>query len=194
MSCDILIVSSADIDVVEVGANPTTVLETVDSDTLVVNIDEPNIVLVDAPGDTLVIEPALIENTVVLTVGEQGPPGGGSTDTLRLNAVGPISGHRAIRSDGAGRAVYASNDEPASASGVLGVSLNAALDGDPVLIQFASRIDEPSWSWTPNQPVFCGPAGLLTQVAPTQGFVLVVGVAITPTALVVDIKQPIITI
>ncbi len=122
-----------------------------------------------------------------------GTPGGGGTNKLELIAADNLSGHRVICSNGVGLARYASNDAPADAHAALGISTNAAVAGAPVTIQYAGKLVEPGWTWTPNMPVFCGVDGVLTQEAPTTGFVLIVGVATAATALVVGIKQPIIT-
>ena len=51
---------------------------------------------------------------------------------------------------------------------------------------------EPSWAWTPNQPIFVGMGGVPTQTAPSTGFHAPIGVAVSPTAMVVQIKTPVV--
>ena len=111
--------------------------------------------------------------------------------SLRYVANGAISGHRVIRCDSTGKAAYADSNTTAHANSVIGISTNAAVNGDIVNVQFSGEVEEPSWNWTPNMPVFDGVNGTLTQTSPTQGFSLVVGFAVTPTKIVVGIKQPI---
>jgi len=43
-----------------------------------------------------------------------------------------------------------------------------------------------------NLPVFLSTNGLLTQVAPITGFLLILGVPTAPTKLLISIKQPIV--
>lgn len=118
--------------------------------------------------------------------------GAGVVPKFDLPAAGPISGHRALAATGDGHVRYASSAVLTDAHAVLGISLNAAADGAMVSIQHGGQIVEPSWNWTPQQPIFCGENGVLTQTAPTAGFVLIIATALSPTAIAVGIKQPIV--
>ena len=109
----------------------------------------------------------------------------------------PLSGHRVVRISGGGELAYASSADAADATNVIGISQNAAAAGGNVNVQTFGPMDEPSWSWTQGLPVFCGIDGVLTQIVPESGssvFSLVVGTALLPTRIYVDIKQPIILI
>lgn len=168
------------------------------------DIVEVSLGVIEVDGETTEIVVETIEQTVIytpeetsveiLTVGEQGPPGA-MLDTSKyiMPVTVAISGHRAVRSDGAGNAVYASSDALLDANALLGISINAASPGGSVTVQHSGKVMEPGWSWTPNLPVFCGPNGALTQTPPETGFCLVVGIPTTPTTLCVGVKQPIIT-
>lgn len=86
---------------------------------------------------------------------------------------------------------YASADNPESVTGALGISLNAALPGAVVQFRFDGEITLPAPLLIPNEPVFLGLAGHITQQPPESGFALEVGVARSPAVLLVRIQQPI---
>ena len=75
---------------------------------------------------------------------------------------------------------------------MLGITTGAAAAGDAINVQASGEMTEVSWNWTPGLPVFLGTNGLLTQTPPVSGFQLVLGVAISPTKLAINIKQPIV--
>ncbi len=72
-----------------------------------------------------------------------------------------------------------------------GVSTQAAAPGAPVLAAEAGLVVEPTWAWTPGQPVFAGTGGSLTQAPPASGVLHQVGVAASATALLVQPLYPI---
>jgi hypothetical protein len=110
--------------------------------------------------------------------------------TVTLLASGAISGHRVVVADATGVAAYADATNPAHSGRVVGITLGAAADGDPVTVAVGGDIEEPSWTWSAG-PLYLGTAGGLTQSAPTSGFVQVLGVALSPTRIVVEPSQPI---
>lgn len=123
--------------------------------------------------------------------GPSGPPGPSGSPYITFIADGPLSGQRVVRPTSAGQAGYADSSTPAHANSVLGITTGAASAGAPVFVQLSGLMTEPTWNWLPEQPVFCGLLGALTQSQPTSGFSLVVGVATSPTSLAVGVKQPI---
>lgn len=120
------------------------------------------------------------------------PPPPTPTDPT-LIAGRNVSGHRVMKAT-EGLADYASSAIIGDANLILGISKGAALVGDPVTIQTEGMMTEPSWNWDVGVPIFNGVDGLLTQVSATEGYSLVVGIPITPTTILVSVKQPIITI
>jgi len=149
-------------------------------------------VLVDSQTETVV------DTTEVLTIlrecGEQGPPGPAGQPgeaSVQFPAGEAIGGHRAVRLI-AGRVYYADNTELTGANVLLGVSKGAAVEDALVTIQTLGLMTEPSWAWAPDQPVFVGVNGLLTQAVPVAGFSLMVGFATSPTQIFIGLKMPII--
>lgn len=118
------------------------------------------------------------------------PQGSGET-TVFMKASVDLSGHRVLRATPTG-ADYASSDDLTNANGVIGISTNAALAGSSVKVQTDGELTEPSWTWAVDQPIFNGINGTLTQVSPSVGYSLIVGVAIEPTRILISVKQPIV--
>ena len=96
-----------------------------------------------------------------------------------------LSGHRAVAIDAQDKAYYADKN---TAQNAIGITLNA---GTEVTIQTAGEIIEPTWNWIPNQAIYLGNNGDLTQVVPIDGYLLKLGDALTPTSMFVNIVMPI---
>ena len=115
------------------------------------------------------------------------------SDNVSLTAGVSLSALRAVTTDGAGAAVYASNDTLANAQ-VVGITSNAASAGAGVTIKTSGIMTDANWSWTKGT-VFLGTNGTLTQTAPSGGAILVhVGRALTATTLQIDIDTIIQTV
>lgn len=128
----------------------------------------------------------------VASPGPQGVPGPPGSDVVAGTAAEALGGHRMVR--GARDALtYATNTDASHADDIQGLTLGAAAAGAGVLLQRAGDVTEPSWSWTPETPVFLGPDGQLTQTPPddSAAFTLCVGFAATPTTLVLRFEAPI---
>lgn len=127
----------------------------------------------------------IINNIVNLDVESGGlvPVGNG---TLTLTAGTNLSALRAVTTNGAGEVVYASNATLSDAV-VVGITETSASTGSQVNILTAGTITDGSWNWTKG-PVYLGTNGMLTQVAPTNGSIVVhLGRAITSTTILIDI-------
>ncbi|MEZ2293931.1 hypothetical protein [Variovorax sp. RCC_210] len=153
---------------------------------------EPPQMLVDTEPDLLVVtEGAQIVLVDEGRQGPPGPPGGLGQAYVEFPAAVPLGGHRAVRLL-AGQAIYADHTVVADANAVLGITRGAVEEGALAQIQFGGLMTEPSWAWTPDQPVFVGLEGVLTQPSPTTGFSLIVGIATLPTQILIGAKAPIV--
>lgn len=104
-----------------------------------------------------------------------------------------LGGDRLVYIDSSGQAKYASNDVLSNTNIVLGITVGAASIGTNVEIQLEGEYEEPSWSWTLEQPIFLGNNGLLTQTQPTApAFSLVIGFPITSTKILLRFNNPIV--
>ncbi|WP_371369993.1 hypothetical protein ACA097_09725 [Pseudomonas sp. QL9] len=161
---------------------------------------EPWAVAVEGNAPALVLEQineyavtvAAGAEALVVTVGEQGPPGpkgipgpaGGSA--LQKVAAVALSGHRLVFSTDGAAVTYADCGQLANRGNTLGMTLGAAEAGDPVDIQRSGEVLFEGWSWN-DGPVFLGHDGQLTQSLPQDAaFSLVVGFAMNATTVFLD--------
>ena len=107
-------------------------------------------------------------------------------------ADGALGGHRVVRATTTGKVGYVDPSDAAQAHTALGLTTGAVADGALASVQFAGPITEPSWAWTPNLPIFVGAAGIPTQSPPSSGFHATVGVAVSATSMVIQLKSPIV--
>ncbi|MGY2052972.1 hypothetical protein [Methylobacterium sp. JK268] len=123
--------------------------------------------------------------------GVAGPPGpAGAVSDLTFTAPSPLSGHRAVCCRPDGSLAYASADDAASVETYAGVTTGAAAAGAPIAVRSAGELVEPSWSWSVGA-VYLGLAGALVQPEPVTGALLVIGIALSPTRLLLDPEPPI---
>ena len=161
--------------------------------------------LVTAPASTVLVTPPATHTSVVVaekprhvivTRGIPGPPGpigpsGGSA--LSVTAGQDIGGHRLVLLNAQGDAIYADARQLSHAEVVVGLTVFAAVQGQSIDIVRAGIVEEPSWSWVADQPVYLGLDGVPTQTLPPGAlFGLVVGFPIAPTRLFMSIKPPIV--
>lgn len=123
--------------------------------------------------------------------GAAGQSGGLGLVTTAAEAMG---GHRAFVLDANGQTLYADCNNILHFGRVGGITLNAVSQGGTVSCVRNGLVNEPSWAWLPNLPVYLGRSGLLTQVLPSIGFSQVLGVALSNTALFVNPREPIFTL
>ncbi len=105
-------------------------------------------------------------------------------------AAHPLSGHRLVAVHG-NRVRYPSR-AACDAYTVVGITTHAAEQGAEVEVAGTGEIvTEPSWNLVPDQPVYAGESGRLTQTPPTSGWLRIVGVAQSTISLVVSLQVPI---
>lgn len=145
----------------------------------------------------LVVNP--IEYTVTIArIGPQGPRGvaGAAGASGATNVVGTagtnVSGHVAVMYSGAGLLVPADASILSHLNKVVGITLNAALNGADLTIQGSGIVEHMGWAFTPDQPVFLGLSGSLTQSMAGLLFALPVGIAVSATKLIVNIQPAIV--
>jgi hypothetical protein len=89
-----------------------------------------------------------------------------------------------------GTAVTASSGNPAMLGKVVGLFLQSVQANSPVEIQFSGLVTYNGWNFTPG-PVFLSSTGVLTQSVPGAGFLQTMGVAQTPTSVLLSVQPPI---
>lgn len=110
----------------------------------------------------------------------------------RYTAGAALSALRFVRPQADGSMVYASNADASAGHCVQGMTTHAAALGEPVELQESGRFTDPSWNWTPNEPIWLGANGVPTQTPPSSpDFTLPVAFAVSATTLDVRILTPI---
>ena len=156
-------------------------------DTELLIIDDESEIIIEVDTDVEVLEAA--------AQGPRGPqgipgPAGGAT-TVMVGAT-PISGHTAVALDSGGLLVYADCTNPAHIGAVQGVVGNAYSPGDLAVVQTDFELVHAGWSFATG-PVFVGASGALVQVLPVGAvFAQVIGYALAPTRIRIDVQPPIV--
>lgn len=139
-----------------------------------------------------IAEQFVIEVAIISTGFSVSSGGSGSDSTIiQKIASGAIGGHRIVCSLNSTQAEYATNTDLNKSRSVLGITQGAVVDGELLTIQSAGEITEGSWNWIPQQFVYLSTNGLLTQSAPTIGFLLIIGFAVSSTKILLNIGHPI---
>ncbi len=125
---------------------------------------------------------------VVVTVGIQGPAGP-ATSSLEKTAGEILGAHRALIIDYDDKAYYASNDNPGHVHKVIGISTNAAELDEAINIITTGELEDVSFNFQENKPIYVGVDGALTQSVPEDGFMQQIATAITATKIFVQLKQ-----
>jgi hypothetical protein len=140
-----------------------------------------------------VLVPAAAQIVEVIIPGPQGPAGDSGAATLALPAASAVSGHRVIAWEN-GEARHADPTILTDGARVIGVSLNAAVIGDPVTVRQSGLVVDASLGLTPGWPVYLGANGALTQTPPAlpgAAYQLRVGSALAADTLLVGLSRPI---
>ena len=156
-------------------------------DTELLIIDDESEILIEVDTDVEVLEAAAQGPR-----GPQGIPGPAGGATLFTVGAAPISGHTAVALNPSGLLIYADCTNPSHLGAVLGVVANAYGAGDSAVVQTSFDISHAGWSFTAG-PVLAGLSGALVQTLPPGAlFAQVVGFALAPTRIRVDVQPPIV--
>ena len=134
----------------------------------------------------------------LVELGEQGPrgiqgiPGPAGGATLVTVGAAPVSGHTAVALGADGLLIYADCTNPAHIGAVQGVIANAYGAGDLAVVQTDFDLAHAGWTFATG-PVFVGATGALVQTLPMGAvFAQVVGYALAPTRIRIDVQPPIV--
>lgn len=123
------------------------------------------------------------------TIALAGPAGPAGSSFDSYPCVQPVSGHWVIALV-AGVAVPADQSSLIHMDAVVGLSTSGVAAGAQVTVQRGGLLVEPSWSWVPGLPLFAVGLGGLSQSPPTSGSLRVLGVAQSPTSILVALREP----
>lgn len=114
-----------------------------------------------------------------------------SQQTVTILASEDLGGHKAITASG----YLADVGTIAHAPQIIGISMSAVMNGEPLDVVVYGLVSEPSWSFTPGQPVYVGVSGALTQIAPispASKYRSLIGIATASDKLLVNVSESII--
>lgn len=106
-----------------------------------------------------------------------------TSGTLTGDAATALSALRVITTDGSSDLVYADSSDTTQAAKTFGFTLQAFAEGDAAVAVLASVVIDNGWNWDVELPIFIGAAGVLTQVAPTSGYLRQVATPISATSI-----------
>ena len=156
-------------------------------DTELLIIDDESEILIEVDTDVEVLEAAAQGPR-----GPQGIPGPAGGATTVMVGAAPISGHTAVALDSGGLLIYADCTNLAHLGAVLGVVANAYSPGDLAVVQTDFDLMHAGWAFATG-PVFVGATGALVQTLPMGAvFAQVVGYALAPTRIRIDVQPPIV--
>ena len=108
---------------------------------------------------------------------------------VTMNAAETIHNNRAV-SAALGDIWHPLLADPDDSRVVLGITRQAGSLGDPILVQTSGPLTNGGWSWAEG-PVYSGDGGVLTQTAPSTGWIVCVGIATSATTIDVRVSRPI---
>jgi hypothetical protein len=116
--------------------------------------------------------------------------GGSSTSNQSISEAGEnISAIKVIRAAVSNTVVIAEPDNFVN-SNAIGITITAANSGNPIKYITTGELYDSSLSFTEGDPLYLGSNGTITDIAPTTGFLLLLGSAITG-GININIQQPI---
>ena len=151
-------------------------------------------ILAQQPDDSVLVDE--VEIVQVVAVAEQGPrgpqgiPGPAGGTTFVRQSAGPLSALRVLWEDHAGVVALLDYRDGAHIDAISGLSLTATPNAAPLNVQRSGPVDDGAWNWMAGR-VYLGTAGTLTQTPPADGYDVLVGYAVSPTRLYLDIQDPI---
>ena len=118
------------------------------------------------------------------------PSAPGSPAGTRLPAGENLSALRIVSRSGS---QYFLSDPFSDSSifSIAGLATSAAVLGSMVGPLGYGEYEDLSWTWVPGVPIFLGPQGTLTQLAPTSGWLQVVARPLTSKVIAIQIEDPI---
>lgn len=187
------------------------VYEVTDSEDKITVNDAPDLVsVVDAPDGMVVVTDTtdnyvVTDHTDATTVSER-IDSYEVTDAPIVNLITinrPVALARTVLETGEDIAIYkvvvninglgflADHTNSTHSGSVLGISDETIPTGFPQSIITAGEVTNGLWTLSSGDPVYLGTLGNITQVIPTGGFLLKLGVAIDTDTISLDIKMPI---
>lgn len=156
-------------------------------------IEEKSELVIEPDGENFILEVISNSEIILLTEIEQGLPGVDGED-FNLTGFAPqaISGQRVVILDENNQIFYADCSDLSRAYQIVGLTQAAIGEGESGRIITFGEFSENGWNWIPNQPLFLGENGFITQtVLPTAIFIQRIGKSLSPTKIFINLEPPI---
>ncbi len=114
------------------------------------------------------------------------PPPVTVTDPGVVAAEG-ISALQCVSSTAGGVVVASSSDVTRVA---IAIAATGAAQGAELVLQTGGELQNSGWNWVEGSPVFVGANGMLTQTAPSSGYIQTVATVLNATTLLIEIQEP----
>ena len=154
-------------------------------DTELLIIDDESEIIIEVDTDVEVLE--------VAAQGPRGPKGdpgpAGGTSHVR-NSAAALSALLVVWEDEFGVVRPLDSADEGHIDLLCGLTITGTSSVGPVTVQRTGAVDDTAWAWTPGR-VYLGAGGSLTQTPPNDGFDVLVGVAVSPTRLILSFQDPI---
>lgn len=108
--------------------------------------------------------------------------------SIRLQAGESLAAGDIVYQDDTGLAFKASTNDQ-STSNVLGLVIAPAQAGDAVDILFDGPMSNSGWAWESGKPVYAALNGGISQFYPSNGYLVVVGLAVAADTILVDVER-----
>lgn len=158
-------------------------------------VEEKHLVVNEVLSGAVVVEK--LRSVDVISVAQQGAEGipGESAALDNFEAAISISALRVLASNSAGKAVYASSADAASASRAIGISTTSANTGESLPVRSSGVLSDNGWNWNmaAETALFLGTDGAITQGFAGGAAALRIGHALSATSIFIELGQPIIT-
>lgn len=105
-----------------------------------------------------------------------------------------ITAYKIVALNSSSKVELATNTNMNHVNSVIGISTITVNKDILVSIQTYGKIRNPAWNLDISLPIYVGINGDLTQIAPTSGFVLKIGYALSSDSIFIDLKEPFILI
>ena len=110
---------------------------------------------------------------------------------LQFEAGETISALKVVRVDINGKAYVANSEGTYEQALVTGVALTSAVASGLVDVMLIGILTDNSWNWAGNTLLFLNVNGSIVSTAPTLGYSVRLGKALTPTTILIDVQEPI---
>lgn len=170
---------------VSVECLPCSIATSSSSTTIIVPSGGTTVSVGNAVGETT-IAPAVPVNVTVIDGGSNTEP-----TLIELIAGSTIQAYRFVTTNSSGQAIYADSSIASHRNRIVGITLQASLPGDTLMIQEDMLVENTGWNFTPESLLYLGTQGTLTTNPRTGVFSNILGYAVTPTSVRIQIGRSI---